>query len=824
MSENRTSSKSNGKASRKRLLNTVVSNTSNGEHEFKKPKNPYMEVDKVDGVNGSFDVDTKNSAVRDTNGITMLRAKTPNGHWQGGTPITSMSITPTSSKKLSVKNFRPRSSGSESNTDAQWCVLEDAILKIQKKKKTDVSLEELYKMVEGLCETNHALQMYAGIKALVRQYITKKAQDMLEKTREVGELFFLQSLNALWLEYCNQMIMVRSVFIFMDRTYVLHNAAMYSLWDAGLEIFRSVVMDEGKTRQRALNGLLNVIHAERMGSHVDRQLIKSLLRMFGNLRIYEPVFESAFLKATTELYKNESRAKCQELDVGSYLRHVDKRLSEEDERLDYYLDFSTRKKLISITEECFIANYVDTLVQKGADVLLNARKKPELQLLYSLVARTKTGVESLRRNFGEYIKKVGKMMVLDAERDKTLVQDLLDFKSSLSSIVDECFRGNAKFAQTQKDAFDYFINTRPNKPAELIAKFMDFKLRCGNKECSDEELDNVMDSVMLLFRFIQGKDVFEAFYKKDLAKRLLLGRSASVDAEKAMLSKLKHECGAGFTQKLEGMFKDMELSKELCSTFKQYLDGGDRDRASHLHRTEFSVNILTMGHWPNYAIMEVNVPAQLCEFQQVFAKFYASKHNGRKLQWQYSLASAILKGSFKPKVHKELDVSLFQAMVLLMFNDRPEWFFDEIKECTKIDEQELKRTMQSLACGKYRVIIKEPRGKDVSIMDKFAFNEDFNDRHYRLRISQVQMRETEAEHRQTEEQIFQDRQYQIDAAVVRIMKMRKTLAHNLLISELYNQLRFPVKPVDLKKRIESLIEREYMCRDKDDSQVYHYVS
>ncbi len=40
-------------------------------------------------------------------------------------------------------------------------------------------------------------------------------------------------------------------------------------------------------------------------------------------------------------------------------------------------------------------------------------------------------------------------------------------------------------------------------------------------------------------RYIQGKDVFEAFYKKDLAKRLLLGRSASVDAEKAMIAKLK---------------------------------------------------------------------------------------------------------------------------------------------------------------------------------------------------------------------------------------------------------------------------------------------
>jgi cullin-4 len=90
-----------------------------------------------------------------------------------------------------------------------------------------------------------------------------------------------------------------------------------------------------------------------------------------------------------------------------------------------------------------------------------------------------------------------------------------------------------------------------------------------------------------------GKDVFEAFYKKDLAKRLLLSKSASYDAEKSMLLKLKQgeeemmtklmagwvvdedisffvsECGANFTSKLEGMFKDMELSREMMGSFRE---------------------------------------------------------------------------------------------------------------------------------------------------------------------------------------------------------------------------------------------------------------
>ena len=60
----------------------------------------------------------------------------------------------------------------------------------------------------------------------------------------------------------------------------------------------------------------------------------------------------------------------------------------------------------------------------------------------------------------------------------------------------------------------------------------------------------------------------QAFYKKDLSKRLLLDKSASVDAEKSVIAKLKAECGSGFTSKLEGMFKDVELSRDVMTSFR----------------------------------------------------------------------------------------------------------------------------------------------------------------------------------------------------------------------------------------------------------------
>lgn len=73
---------------------------------------------------------------------------------------------------------------------------------------------------------------------------------------------------------------------------------------------------------------------------------------------------------------------------------------------------------------------------------------------------------------------------------------------------------------------------------------------------------------MTIFKFLEDKDVFQKFYTKMLAKRLVNGNSASDDAEASMISKLKEACGFEYTNKLQRMFTDMSISKDLNDGFK----------------------------------------------------------------------------------------------------------------------------------------------------------------------------------------------------------------------------------------------------------------
>ncbi|XP_043818471.1 cullin-4B [Dromiciops gliroides] len=733
-------------------------------------------------------------------------------------PTTTASFTngkPSLAKKLVIKNFKDKPMP-ENYTDETWQKLKEAVEGIQNSTSIMYNLEELYQAVENLCSYRISANLYKQLRQICEEHISSQIHQFQEDS--LDGVLFLKKIDTCWHNHCRQMSMIRSIFLFLDRTYVLQNSMLPSIWDMGLELFRTHIICDQKVQSKTIEGILLLIERERNGEVIDRSLLRSLLSMLSDLQIYQDSFEQKFLEETNRLYAAEGQRLMQEREVSEYFHHVNKRLEEEEDRLITYLDMSTQKPLIATVEKQLLGEHLTAILQKGLSHLLDENRTQDLSLLYQLFSRVYNGVQVLLQHWVEYIKAFGSTIVINPEKDKTMVQELLDFKDKVDHIIEISFMKNERFVNATKEAFEIFINKRPNKPAELIAKYVDSKLRAGNREATDEELEKMLDKIMIIFRFIYGKDVFEAFYKKDLVKRLLVGKSASADAEKAMLSKLKHECGAVFTSKLEGMFKDIELSKDIMIQFKQYVQNQNFPVS-----IELTVNILTMGHWPTYVPMEVHLPAEMVRLQEIFKTFYLGKHSGRKLQWQSTLGHCVLKAEFK-EGKKELQVSLFQTLMLLMFNDGEEFSVEDIKQATGIEDGELRRTLQSLACGKARVLTKNPKGKDVEDGDKFTCNDDFRHKLFRIKINQIQMRETVEEQASTTERVFQDRQYHIDATIVRIMKIRKALDHNLLISEAYNQLRFPVKPADLKKRIESLIDRDYMERDKENPNQYNYVA
>uniref|UniRef100_A0A8C9F488 Cullin-4B n=1 Tax=Pavo cristatus TaxID=9049 RepID=A0A8C9F488_PAVCR len=637
-----------------------------------------------------------------TNGLTKpasLAAATRGGGGGGGAAAAS--------KKLVIKNFRERPKLPDNYTQDTWHKLHEAVAAIQSSTSIKYNLEELYQAVENLCSYKVSATLYKQLRQVCEDHVKAQILQFREYpfpvccTDSLDSLLFLKKINKCWQDHCRQMVI-----------FFTHSKVLFSFFTRELNKMHSFI----------LSGT-DVLMILPPGS-----LLLSLL----SLEVYKESFEQRFLEETNCLYAAEGQRLMQEREVPEYLHHVSKRLEEEGDRVITYLDHSTQKPLIACVEKQLLGEHLTAILQKGLDNLLDENRISDLTQTYQLFSRVKGGQQILLQHWSEYIKNFGTTIVVNPEKDKDMVQELLDFKDKVDHIIEVCFQKNEKFINLMKESFETFINKRPNKPAELIAKYVDSKLRAGNKEATDEELERILDKIMIIFRFIHGKDVFEAFYKKDLAKRLLVGKSASVDAEKSMLSKLKHECGAAFTSKLEGMFKDMELSKDVMVQFKQV---------------------------PSDCVYMIKL-------QEVFKTFYLGKHSGRKLQWQTTLGHAVLKAEFK-EGKKEFRVSLFQTLVLLMFNEGDEFSFEEIKMATGIGR---KNTL----C--------------------------------------------------TTERVFQDRQYQIDAAIVRIMKMRKTLGHNLLVSELYNQLKFPVKPGDLKKRIESLIDRDYMERDKDNPNQYHYVA
>ena len=589
-----------------------------------------------------------------------------------------------------------------------------------------------------------------------------------------------------------------------------------------------------------ISGMCDLVEYDRTGQGdlFDAVLLRDSILMLHIFGIYGKSFEPKFLALSEEYFENFAREHSNS-SMKDYIMSVDKLLAREALRCDTYnFDSTTKRRLLDKAHEILIAQRSGILLSStGLAKLLDANDMYSLNALYGLLGLSKIQ-NQLKAPWESYIKDSGSNIVCDKEKVEEMVVRLLELKRSLDIIIRDAFDRDETFTYSLREAFSNFINDRKNtsawgtsnsKVGEMIAKYIDMLLRGGLKavprslafdakdrdaaekrgEAStadeDAELDRQLDQGLELFRFIEGKDVFEAFYKKDLARRLLMARSASQDAERNMLAKLKTECGFSFTHNLEQMFKDQELARDEMITYKQSLSNTSKTTM------DLQVSVLSAAAWPTYPDVKVNLPTEVARHIEKYDRHYKHKHTGRRLTWKHALAHSIVRAQFN-KGPKELLVSAFQAIVLVLFNDigaSGNLSYTDIATATGLVDSELQRTLQSLACAKIRVLTKHPKGREVNPTDTFTVNTSFTDPKYRIKINQIQLKETKEENKETHERVHQDRQYETQAAIVRIMKSRKTMTHGNLVAEVINQTkgRGAVEMSEIKKNIESKVPR-----------------
>ena len=579
--------------------------------------------------------------------------------------------------------------------------------------------------------------------------------------------------------------------------------------------------------------ILDQVRMDREGDIIDKSLLKSCVYMLEglyeteeeeeHLKLYLTSFEPEFLRASEEFYQHEGSALLLDADAGTFCKHAKKRVSEEEDRCRSTLSPLTLGKIKLVVETELIKNHLREVIAlegSGVKYMIDNDRTSELEMMYDLSARVDPKKEELKKAVQARIVEQGndannatiattqapprplapngdrpdgeekapeKPVNLQTTAAINWVDAVLRLKDKYDTFFTQAFQSDQGLQTAFTRSFTDFINAF-ERSSEYLSLFFDENMKKGIKGKTENEVDELLDKGITLLRYIQDKDMFERYYKKHLSRRLLMKRSISMDAERQMISKMKMEVGNTFTQRIEAMFKDMTVSDDLTTQYKGHVAQlGDPDPK----RAEIEVNVLTSTMWPLDAMApsysegenrpKCIFPSQIERIKEGFEKFYLDKHSGRQLTWQANMGTADIRAYFPEmkgaKKTRELNVSTYAMVILLLFNDLPpghSMTCEEVQAQTNIPFNELTRNLQSLAvANKTRVLVKEPMSKDIKPTDKFYFNEHFYSQFQRVKIGVITTGnkvEDSAERSETEKKNNDTRGGVIEAAVVRIMK------------------------------------------------------
>uniref|UniRef100_A0A671MAX4 Cullin-2 n=1 Tax=Sinocyclocheilus anshuiensis TaxID=1608454 RepID=A0A671MAX4_9TELE len=589
--------------------------------------------------------------------------------------------------------------------------------------------------------------------------------------------------------------------------------------------------------------------SDRCGEDPNQKVIHGVINSFVHveqykkkfpLKFYQEVFEGPFLTKTGEYYKQEASNLLQESTCSQYMEKVLGRLKDEEVRCRKYLHPSSYAKVIHECQQRMVADHLQFLHGECQNIIMQ-EKRDDMANMYTLLRAVSSGLPHMIQEIQVHIHDEGLRATSNLSQENMptqFVESVLEVHSKFVQLINTVLNGDQHFMSALDKALTSVVNYREPKSIckapELLAKYCDNLLKKSAKGMTENEVEDKLTSFITVFKYIDDKDVFQKFYARMLAKRLIHGLSLSMDSEEAMINKLKHACGYEFTSKLHRMYTDMSVSTDLNNKFNNFIK--TQETVVDLG-ISFQIYVLQAGAWPLTHVPSSTfaIPQELEKSVQMFELFYNQHFSGRKLTWLHYLCTGEVKMNYLSKPYVAV-VTTYQMAVLLAFNNSETVSYKELQDSTQMNEKELQKTIKSLLDVK--MISHDLQKEEIEAESTFSLIMSFTSKRTKFKITTSMQKDMPQSYKhcdalcvrqeleQTRSAVDEDRKMYLQAAIVRIMKARKVLRHNALIQEVINQskARFNPSISMIKKCIEVLIDKQYIERSQSSADEYSYVA
>ena len=558
-------------------------------------------------------------------------------------------------------------------------------------------------------------------------------------------------------------------------------------------------------------------------SHEFLEKLSLLIRFFCETGIYQEYFSKELITNTENYYNKITQEYINNNTIDKYINYVEEILEFENYLIVNNFNEITLKPVLNKLNIILLNNNKKIIFEKYYDNQnLNNNSKlalnenyPLMKKIYILFKNIKLE-EEIRKKFTDYIINTCKSIYSKYSKNYILFyESIILLKKNIDKYISDSFLGEEKFKSISKESLIKGMNQKPNFICDIFNNYIDNILRFDAGKKPLNEIKNIINEYMILFKYIGNKDLFENCFIKKLCVRCLFDLNKSEEAQNYLIEQLKKECGPYFVSKSQEMISNVKASQEMSQSFND-LQKKEKENNNDIN-IPINYFVLSNYTWPIDKLISGEIQNfDINKKEKKFFEFYRKKNSGKSLFWHlpYCFGEIEMKTKDDLSPIKIIGNGVHIAILKCFTKSILSLSLKDIIKKTKIEKEIIQKNIKKLV---NKNILKYE--DNTYVINLFLNkNEDINE----ILLIDYDEQEEENNNEENEDKGVEERKWVIEAYIMKILKQKKAMKKKELIATVNEKMPFEEKEEIINKRIEQLINNRYLSKDNEDPSLIKY--